>query len=89
MTCSGGTSSPAAKRRDVELAVGGRTDAIAEMLGAAKSVSSDFGKLEANRHLTDGIACATAGFGSEVAPSAAPEASPACLMNVRRSMMIP
>src|SRR6266852_8934370 len=46
-------------------------------------VSSDFGKLEVQRHFSSGIDCATAGMATPVAAVAMP-VSPAALRNSRR-----
>src|SRR5215470_9838263 len=49
-------------------------------------VSSDFGKLEVQRHFSSGIDCAMAGIASAVAAVAAP-VSPAAFRNSRRFMV--
>src|SRR5260370_3501370 len=49
-------------------------------------VSSDFGKLDVQRHFSSGIDCATAGMATPVAAAATP-VSPAALRNSRRFMV--
>src|SRR5215831_18640465 len=48
-------------------------------------VSSDFGKLDVQRHFNSGVDCAIAGIATVVAAAAAP-VSPAALRNSRRFM---
>ncbi len=55
---------------------------LAMVSPAPKMVSSDLGKLDAQRHLTVGAACANAG----ALPAARIPAMPECLRKLRRSI---